>query len=368
MASVGDLSKGFRRSDNQTPSSYNRKHFFDEDSDSKDHSAKASGASKSSEDEDELDRQSDYDRRVDLKHQKLLRSSAFLNRVKRKSRMIVKGRKTKIGSDDEEGSSQQIMLSDSEKKNKSSSSQSSNKSIKQPKPGNQPALASGALPPTSAVAATTTPQTSNLVVTNPSLLQSTIQKPLPSTRLLFGRNSKLIIVWDFVILSCIFLDLFLIPLIVSQQEVQQISNLSFLVLNVVQSIYLVDIHVSFNTTYFDQQVKEVTELSKVRLQYFQSSFFFVDIIVCSPILMFRKIYFTAKGFNQLILLIRLLKTAKLKKILINLHQRFHISNKLYFLGYLASVLVIVDRVNASFTSKHASGTPSRCCGTSDSKE
>ena len=117
---------------------------------------------------------------------------------------------------------------------------------------------------------------------------------------------------------------------------------------------------SFNTTYFDRQVKEVTVLSQVRLKYFESSFFFIDIVACSPVLMFKKIYFSAKGFNQLILLIRLLKAAKLKKILISLHQRFHISNKLYFLGYLASVLAIVPRVNASFTSKHAYGTPSQC--------
>ena len=350
------------RTDKQTPSSYHHKQFFAGDSDSEDHSAKASGASSRSGDDEEQDHRSDDERRFETKHHKLLKSSVFLNRVKRKSRMIVKGRKTKIGSDDEEGSSQQILQSDTENKRSSASSKSSQKSKTQPQAQNPLAQAPTALPTASGATGPTTqqPQTSNPIPTNPSLAQSSLQVPTPQARLLFGRNSKLIIVWDFVILACIFLDVFLIPLIVSQQEVQQINTLSFLMLNIVQSIYLADIFVSFNTTYFDRQVKEVTVLSQVRLKYFESSFFFIDIVACSPVLMFKKIYFSAKGFNQLILLIRLLKAAKLKKILISLHQRFHISNKLYFLGYLASVLAIVPRVNASFTSKHAYGTPSQC--------
>jgi hypothetical protein len=363
MASVGELSKSYRRTDKQTPSTYNRKQFFDEDSDSRDHSAKRSQGSRSSDEQEDLENHSDNERHFELKLQKLLRSSVLLNRVKkRKSRMIVKGRKTTMGSDDEQGSSQKIMQSDSENNCGSSSSKSTQKSQKPVGVGNQISQAPTTLPYGSGTTPTANAQhqMSTPVISHSTLSQSTIQIPHSRTQHLFGRNSKLIIVWDFVILCCIFLDVFLIPLIVCQQEVQQISSLSFLLLNVVQSIYLADIYVSFNTTYFDRQVKEVTNLSKVRLKYFESSFFFLDIVSCSPILMFKKIYFTAKGFNQLILLIRLLKAAKLKKILISLHQRFHISNKLYFLGYLASVLAIVPRVNASFTSKHAFGIPSQC--------
>lgn len=160
----------------------------------------------------------------------------------------------------------------------------------------------------------------------------------------FRYNNKFLLFWDVLIFLCIVVDLIWIPLEISLQDVQVFSSSSFFLLLFVQLCYLLDIAVNFSRTYFDAQVKEVTELSLIRMRYFQSTDFCVDLFACAPLLAFKKIFFTPKGYNQLFLLIRIVKSFKIKKLVVYFHQRYFISSRAYFLGYLLSILIIVISV------------------------
>lgn len=158
---------------------------------------------------------------------------------------------------------------------------------------------------------------------------------------LFRKDSKFTVFWNSVVLVCILLDLIIIPLELSSQDVEYIGWFSFITLTVIQICYLADIYINFNRTYYDWQVREVLDPGKIRIRYFESYDFMVDLFSCAPILAYRKIFGSTKGYNQLFLLIRIIKALKIKTILIEFHQRFYVSSKLYFLGYLISVLTIV---------------------------
>jgi hypothetical protein len=163
----------------------------------------------------------------------------------------------------------------------------------------------------------------------------------------FRKNSPLINIWNLVILVSILLDLIVIPLEISLLDVEYISSLGFSLINLIQIIYILDIVVNLHKTYYDKHVSEVINLTEIRLRYFQSSDFLVDILACAPLLAFRKIFFYRKGYNQLLLLIRITKSLKLKQIVVEFHQQFYVNSKLYFLSYLVSVLVIVAVVHAA---------------------
>lgn len=159
---------------------------------------------------------------------------------------------------------------------------------------------------------------------------------------LFRKDSRFSVFWNSVVLICILLDLIIIPLELSSQDVEYIGWFSYVTLTLIQICYLADIYINFNRTYYDQQVREVADPAKIRLRYFESYDFMVDLFSCAPILAYRKIFGSTKGYNQLFLLIRIIKALKIKTILIEFHQRFYVSSKLYFLGYLISVLTIVE--------------------------
>ena len=162
---------------------------------------------------------------------------------------------------------------------------------------------------------------------------------------LFRKDSRFSVFWNCVVLMCILLDLIIIPLELSSQDVEYIGWFSYVTLTLIQICYLADIYINFNRTYYDHQVREVADPGKIRLRYFESYDFMVDLFSCAPILAYRKIFGSTKGYNQLFLLIRIIKALKIKTILIEFHQRFYVSSKLYFLGYLISVLTIVDSVS-----------------------
>lgn len=168
-------------------------------------------------------------------------------------------------------------------------------------------------------------------------------EPVVTEQRVFRRGSTFIQIWNGVLVICILLDLIVIPLEVSTLDVLYIGPGSLAVLVIVQLIYLMDIYVCFNKTYYTENVKEVTDKIDIGLRYFSSTAFFFDLLSCAPVLACFQIYYKSKGYNQLFLLIRFCKGFKLKEILVEFHQRFYISSKLYFLGYLASVLIIVDR-------------------------
>jgi hypothetical protein len=161
---------------------------------------------------------------------------------------------------------------------------------------------------------------------------------------LFRKDSSFSVFWNTVIMVCNLLDLIIIPLELCSQDVEYIGWFSFITLTVIQACYLADIYINFNRTYYDHQVREVVDPSKIRIRYFESYDFMLDLFSCSPILAYRKIFCSSKGYNQLFLLIRIIKSLKIKTILIEFHQRFYVSSKLYFLGYLISVLTIVELV------------------------
>jgi hypothetical protein len=158
---------------------------------------------------------------------------------------------------------------------------------------------------------------------------------------LFRKDSSFSVFWNTVVMVCILLDLIIIPLELSSQDVEYIGWFSFITLTVIQACYLADIYINFNRTFYDHQVREVLDPAKIRIRYFESYEFMLDLFSCAPILAYRKIFFSSKGYNQLFLLIRIIKALKIKTILIEFHQRFYVSSKLYFLGYLISVLTIV---------------------------
>lgn len=160
--------------------------------------------------------------------------------------------------------------------------------------------------------------------------------------LVFRRGSKFIQIWNGILVFCILLDLIIIPLEVCTLDVVYIGPWALSALNLVQLIYLIDIYVCFNKTYYTESVKEVTDKIDIGLRYFSSTAFFFDLLSCSPVLACFQIYMKPKGYNQLFLLIRFCKGFKLREILIEFHQQFYISSKVYFLGYLASVLIIVN--------------------------
>ena len=165
-----------------------------------------------------------------------------------------------------------------------------------------------------------------------------------SKEFVIRKNSNFSKIWNMVILICILLDLIVIPLEVSLQDVEYINAWSFAILSIIQVCYVADIYVSFNQTYYDGQVREVKDKKLIMLRYFESSEFAVDLFSCAPIFAFRKIFFYSKGYNQLFLLIRIVKSFKIKRILVSYHQWYYISGRLYFLAYLISVLVIVRSI------------------------
>lgn len=166
-----------------------------------------------------------------------------------------------------------------------------------------------------------------------------------------SRNSIFISIWNFIILASILLDLVLIPLEVSLQDIEYIEPTSFSLIILVQLIYIMDIWVNFSKTYHDKQVREVTDLLSIRTKYFESYDFCIDLFACAPMLAFFKIFYYTKGYNQMFLLVRIVKAFKLKSIIVEFHQRFYVSSKLYFLGYLVSVLIIVNSANVASPGK-----------------
>lgn len=166
-----------------------------------------------------------------------------------------------------------------------------------------------------------------------------------------SRNSIFISIWNFIILASILLDLVLIPLEVSLQDIEYVGPISFALINLVQIIYIIDIWVNFSKTYHDKQVREVTDLHSIRTKYFESYDFCIDLFACAPMLAFFKIFYYTKGYNQMFLLVRIVKAFKLKSIIVEFHQRFYVSSKLYFLGYLISVLIIVNSANVASPGK-----------------
>lgn len=159
---------------------------------------------------------------------------------------------------------------------------------------------------------------------------------------LFRKNSTFITIWNIVIMTSILSDLVLIPLEISLQDVESFSSFSFTVINLIQCIYIADLFINLNKSYYDKHVSEVTDLQTIRLRYFQSYDFLIDILACAPILAFKKIFFFPKGYNQMFLLIRTVKFLKIKQIVVESHQRYFVSSQVYFLSYLISVLVIVE--------------------------
>ena len=178
-----------------------------------------------------------------------------------------------------------------------------------------------------------------------TVAESTLQqKPgLPTeSEFVLRKHSNFIFCWNVIIFLAILIDLVVIPLEISLQDVSEFSSFSLIAITVIQVTYLADIIVNLNKTYFDKHVCEVADLQAIRLRYFQSYDFLIDILACAPILAYRKIFYYPKGFNQLLLLIRIIKFFKVKQIVVEFHQRFYVNSKIYFLGYLISVLLIVD--------------------------
>lgn len=208
------------------------------------------------------------------------------------------------------------------------------------------------------IVATGSEQNQSLIVSP----RGKVDKSIPNHRFLLSRKSSFVSIWNFIILASILLDLVLIPLEVSLQDVEYVGALSFTLINLIQAIYVVDIWVNFCKTYNDEQVREVTDLHSIRLRYFESYDFCIDIFACAPTLAFFKIFYYKKGYNQIFLLVRIVKALKLKSIVVEFHQRFYVSSKLYFLGYLISVLIIVDLTDRSCISKAAFGMPSPSAG------
>ena len=160
-------------------------------------------------------------------------------------------------------------------------------------------------------------------------------------KFIFKRHSIFIQVWNMVIFACFLIDIVVIPSELCTLESTYVGILSFLLLNFVQLIYLADIFVNFNKTYYTDNVLEVTNKVDIALRYFSSPDFFSDLICCAPVLAFFQVYFKPKVYNQLFLLVRMTKGFRIKEIVVEFHQRFYVSSKLYFLGYLVSVLIIV---------------------------
>lgn len=123
------------------------------------------------------------------------------------------------------------------------------------------------------------------------------------------------------------------------------GGFSFTVINLIQILYVVDVFINLNKTFYNKQVVEITDLQEIRLKYFQSYDFLIDLLACAPILAFRKIFYYAKGYNQLFLLVRTIKFLKIKQIVVEFHQRYFVSPRVYFLSYLVSVLIVVSRTN-----------------------
>ena len=136
-------------------------------------------------------------------------------------------------------------------------------------------------------------------------------------------------------------DVVWIPLELSRIDVPELSAASTSLLVSIQVIYLLDILVNLSKSFYDENVREVTDLEVIKLRYYESSLFLFDILSVISVLQFRKVYFTQKGLHTFFLLFRVLKAVHIKRILVEFHQKFYISSKLYFLGYLISVLTIV---------------------------
>jgi len=157
----------------------------------------------------------------------------------------------------------------------------------------------------------------------------------------FRQSSNFIVVWNFIIFLCILADLILIPLELCLQDIERFNTTSFRILNIIQLIYLADIYICFHKSYYDKHVKEEMNLETIAIRYFESSDFCIDLFACSPIFAFFKIFYYPKGYNQLFLLVRIVKALKIKQIVIELHQKFYIDQRIYFIGYLISVLTIL---------------------------